>query len=111
MTQENIEADYLNEERFYFFKINQRKYMITFYEKSMRQRNMDPSYGTERSVRRRPQFVAESELHSRTRSGSVGLLLPFLNPWTGTGCETSLVDVDLNHTILHHCCFTAPLFQ
>ena len=71
MAQENIEADYLNEERLYFFHINVRKYMITFYEKSMRQRNMDPSYWTERSVRRRPQFVAESELHSRTRSGSV----------------------------------------
>ena len=93
MAQENIEADYLNEERFYFFHINGRKYMITFYEKSMRQRNMDPSYRTERSVRRRPQFVAESELHdhSRTRSGSVGLLLPFLNPWAGGGCGTSLV--------------------
>ena len=72
MAQENIEADYLNEERLYFFHINGRKYMITFYEKSMRQRNMDPRYWTERSVRRRPQFVAESELHSRTRSGSVG---------------------------------------
>ena len=93
MAQENIEADYLNEERFYFFHINGRKYMITFYEKSMRQRNMDPSYRTERSVRRRPQFVAESELHDhfRTRSGSVGLLLPFLNPWAGGGCGTSLV--------------------
>ena len=87
MTQENIEADYLNEERFYFFHINRRKYMITFYEKSMRQRNMDPSYWTERSVRRRPQFVAESEVHSRTRSGSVGLLFPFLNPWAGRGGE------------------------
>ena len=72
MTQENIEAEYLNEERLYFFHINGRKYMITFYEKSMRQRNMNPSYWTERSVRRRPKFVADSELHSRTRSGSVG---------------------------------------
>lgn len=72
MAQENIEADYLNEEWFYFFHINRRNYMITFYEKSMRQKNMDPSYRTERCVRRRPKFVAESEVHSRTRSGSVG---------------------------------------
>ena len=75
MAQENIEADYLNEEGFYFFHINRRSYMITFDEKSMRQMNIYSSYGTERSVRRRPQFVefvAESEVHSRTRSGSVG---------------------------------------
>lgn len=78
MTQENIEADYLNEEGFYFFHINRRKYMITFYEKSMRQKNMDPSYRAERSVRRRPQFVAESELHSRTRSDPVGFYQGFL---------------------------------
>ena len=92
MTQENIEADYLNEERLYFFHINRRKYMITFYEKSMRQRNMDPNYWTVRSVRRRPQFVTESELHCGTeRSGSVGLLFPFLNPWAGRGCGPSLV--------------------
>jgi len=40
--------------------------MITFYEKSMYQKNMDPRYFTKRSVRRRPEFVAESELHSQT---------------------------------------------
>ena len=89
MTQDNIEADYLNEERLYFFHINGRKYMITFYEKSMRQRNMDPSYWTERSVRRRPQFVAESELHSCTRSGSVGfcVLVPRTQPLICVGCS------------------------
>ena len=88
MTQENIEAEYLNEERFYVFHIDRRKYMIAFYEKSMRQRNMDygPTFWTrERSVRRRPQFVAESELYSRTRSGPVGFLFPFLNPWIWAG--------------------------
>ncbi|CAH3184141.1 unnamed protein product, partial [Porites lobata] len=72
MAQENIEADYLNEEGFYFFHINRRKYMITLYDKSMRQRNMDPNYRTERSVRRRPKFVAESEVHSRTSRRLMG---------------------------------------
>lgn len=67
ITQENMEAAYLNDEQVYFFHIDKFNYMITFYEKSMYQRNMNPSYFTKRDVRRRPQFVAESELQSQER--------------------------------------------
>ncbi|CAH3164391.1 unnamed protein product [Porites evermanni] len=77
MAQENIEADYLNKEGFYFFHINRRKYMITLYDKSMRQRNMDPNYRTERSVRRRPKFVAESELHDHSHTSFFSLFNSF----------------------------------
>ncbi|XP_078357686.1 protein mono-ADP-ribosyltransferase TIPARP-like isoform X3 [Oculina patagonica] len=62
--QEDIEAAYLNEERIYFFQIGPSKYIITFYETSMYQRNMDPSYLTMRSVRRRPLFASQPALQT-----------------------------------------------
>ena len=65
--QEEIEAAFLREEEEYSFCIGQYKYKLIFHEKSMNQKNMDPRYLTRRSVRRRPLFVAQSELQSQKR--------------------------------------------
>ncbi|KAJ7337325.1 Zinc finger CCCH-type antiviral [Desmophyllum pertusum] len=65
--QEDIEAAYLKEDKMYFLQNGTFNYIITFYETSMYQRNMDPRYFTKRRVRRRPLFASESVLQTTHR--------------------------------------------
>lgn len=65
--QEDIEAAYCNKDQIYLFKIRTFGYMIAFYETSMYQQNLDQSYVTKRSVRRRPLFLSNTSLKTTER--------------------------------------------
>ena len=65
--QEEIEAAYLKQDKEYSFRIGQFKYRLIFSKKSMYQENLDQRYLTRRCVRRRPLFIAQSELQFQKR--------------------------------------------
>ena len=67
ITQEKIEDAFCKEDKAYFFHTAKFYYMLVFHETSMYQKNMAPCYLTRRSVRRRPLFVARSDLQAQER--------------------------------------------